>query len=124
MGVNASLSPPGSFAAATSALKTPGGKFSNASQFVSTSAPSRSGWSTATTWHRAPPVSLPTRTTSRRSSASRKPAMIAAIPRGVTSAPSRIASWWEPSGHVGISTRRPCAANRPPTSAHKSPAIR
>jgi hypothetical protein len=50
--------------------------------------------------------------------------MIVAMPRGVTSAPPRIGSGCDPSGHVGISTRSPLAASREASSPHRSPAMR
>ena len=71
---------PGSLAMAGIALNGPGGKFSWVSQLVSTSRPIRSGWRVTSTWDIAPPLSLPTIVTSSRSSASRKLAIVAAIP--------------------------------------------
>jgi len=55
----------------------------------------------ATTWEIAPPVSLPTKTTSVSSSASRNSSISAETPSIVTLVPSRIGSEWAPSGQVG-----------------------
>ena len=72
--------PPGSLAIGGIALKIPGGKFSWVSQLVRTRRPIRSGWRVTSTCDIAPPLSLPTIVTSSRSSASRKLAIVAAMP--------------------------------------------
>ena len=78
-----------------------GGKFSNASQLVSTSRPIREASVSITNWQMAPPVSLPTSVTSSRSSASRNETTWRATPRGDWSAPSSSAIGCEPSGQSG-----------------------
>ena len=99
------VTPPGSFASGGSALKIPGGKLSWVSQLVRTRRPTRAGRRATSTWHIAPPESLPTRVTSSRSSASRKPSMIVATPGGVRSASGSIATCWAPIGQFGAMQR-------------------
>ena len=105
IGAISALSPPGILAAATMGLNAGGGKFSNASQLVSTSLPTRSGRSVTSTWQMAPPVSLPMTTASVSSSASRNSAIRCATPRGDVSASGRIGRVCEPSGQSGTITR-------------------
>jgi len=93
-------------------LRIGGGKCSNASQLVSTNAPSRAGAVVATSWAIAPPVSLPTSTTSVSERASSNSSTIAAIVSIVSSASGRIGSVCAPSGHVGATQRKPRAASR------------
>ena len=98
--------PPGSLASGGIALKIPGGKFSWVSQLVSTRRPIRSGWRVTSTWDIAPPESLPTIVTSSRSSASRKLAIVAAMPEGERSASGFIAICCAPIGQSGAMQRQ------------------
>ena len=106
-------------------LRIGGGKCSNASQLVSTSAPSAIGVVVATIWAIAPPVSLPTSTTSSSDSASSSSPTIAAIDSIVRSAPRVIASVCAPSGHVGarqseaLSRGQPLGQRPPQRRAHR-----
>jgi hypothetical protein len=72
-------------------LRMGGGKCSKASQLVNTRAPRRSGCSVATIWAIAPPVSLPTNTTSSRFNAARNSLTIDATPAMVRTAPAPMA---------------------------------
>ena len=65
----------------------------------------RSGRSVTSSWHSAPPVSLPTSVTSSRSSASSASAIRRATPRGERSASGCIARVCEPSGQSGQTQR-------------------
>jgi hypothetical protein len=97
-----------------------GKKASYASQFVRTRRPTLSGCSTTTIWQMAPPVSLPTRVTSRRSSAATKSATSRATPRGLRSVSGLIGTACTPSGNSGTThLNRP---ERPATtSLHSRP---
>ena len=72
----------GCFAARNIGTKNGGGKFSKASQFVSTTRPIRDGSSASSNWQIAPPVSLPTSVTSASPSASRTSLIMRATPAG------------------------------------------
>jgi hypothetical protein len=75
---------------------TPGGNCSKASQLVSTSPLARWVSTHSASWHRPPPVSLPTRTTSWRSSASSRPVTASATAMGERSASGFAGRRWAP----------------------------
>ena len=71
-----------------SGTKIVGGNFSKASQLVNTTRPILVASDVSSSWHTAPPVSLPTRVTSVRSSAASAWLTMPATPSGDMSAPA------------------------------------
>ena len=110
---------PGTRATAISGYSAFGGKFSNASQLVSTSRPTRSGRSATTIWHSPPPVSFPTSVTSSRSSASTNRRTIPAALRVVSFTPSSSGTSCDPERPV----RRDAAELAREQRHHLSPEI-
>ena len=95
-----------------------GGKLSNASHEVSTSAPMRSGRRVATSWEIAPPLSLPTSVTSSSSSASIASAIRSAAAGGERSASGGIGATCEPNGRSSV-TQRKSALSAATTFRHR-----